>query len=445
MRFSLQDMVRRTIAEAEMREKYAQAEGEICPECKNAKSECTCPPKKDSEKLDSSGNGAPERNEESFEEKTSSAFVEKLASAVAYCNAHFIKVAVGEPEPSPIATPKTTTVGPGIGATSTPNTIDSPTTGTQSTNTGQAKNDQPPMVPGDDVNSPGQTNPDTALETDYDDVPGGDEDWSEDWPDKQASVRDKFRRAREMLSGSKVKRIKNEIALSKQTGMGVPSSVASGQQKDLSSEARKTLLSRIGVGVGAAGAGAGAGFGGKALYDRSKKKQAQVERIFSILKQAEDAIDPASIKASHNDVPPPATQAEEGVPSQPGEVSKQESMINSNDSAQNYTKQQAKAVPSAWMGEVLTEPAQKKSTDPVLHENLDAASGAGVKLSSVEKSAAARSLLRKIAEEGAKDDASPEEKDRAQKLQELLKAKQQEKDACGGIKQGSSMPFSGGY
>jgi hypothetical protein len=361
MRFSLQDMVRRTLAEAEMREKYAQVEaeaegenGSISPEEKKKKKKEEEGEKKAEE---SSGSGAPETNDESLEEKTSSVFVEKLASAVAYCNTHFIKIAVGEQEPAPVATPKTTTVGPGIGATALDNTIDSPTTGMQSTNTGQAKNNQPPLVPGSDVTSPGQVNPATALETDINSPPGGSEDWSE---------------------------------------------------------------------------------GG------DKMKQAQVARVRRILyKMAEDG-DSSSIKATHSESPSFATQAEEGVPSQPGEVSKQESMVGSNESAMNYTKQQAKAVPNARMGEVLSEPAQKKSTDPVLHENLDATSGAGVKLSSVEKVAAARSLLRKIAEEGAKEDASPEEKEKALKLQEILKAKQQEKDACG-VKQGSSMPLSGGY
>lgn len=342
MRFSLQDMVRKTLAEAEMREKYAQAEGEdgpISPEDKKKKKGEEPPVS------DSSGSTTPERNEESLEEKTSSVFVEKLASAVAYCNTHFIKIAVGEPEPAPVAKPKTTTAGPGIGATSLSNTIDSPTTGMQSTNTGQAKNKQPPLIPGSDVTSPGQVNPATALETDINSAPGGSEDWSK---------------------------------------------------------------------------------GG------DKMKQAQVARVRRIL---------AKMAA---DTPPDASESGQGVPSQPGEVSRQKAMIASNEAAQKYNKQQAKAVPTARMGEVLSEPAQKKSTDPVLHENLDAASGAGVKLSSVEKVAAARSLLQKIAEEGVKEDASPEEKEKALKLQEILKAKQQEKEACG-IKQGSSMPLSGGY
>lgn len=346
MRFSLQDMVRQTLAEADMREKTAQAEAEDLKKKK-------MPP----EEKGAESSNTPERNEESMEEKTSSAFVEKLASAVNYCNEHFLKVAVGKPEPAPVARPKTTTVGSGIGATALPNTIDTVTSGMQSENTGQAKNNQLPQVPGNDPASPGQTNPDTAMETDINSPPGGSEDWT----------------------------------------------------------------------------------------NQDKMKQAQVNRVLGIMsKMGEDAISPAKIKAKHSDVPPPATQAEEGVPSQPGETSKQESMVGSNDSAINYTKQQAKAVPKARMGEVLSEPAQKKSTDPVLHENLSAASGAGVKLSSVEKSAAARALLQKIAEEGAKPDASPEDKEKASKLEDILKAKQKEKES-GACKQGSAMPVSGGY
>jgi hypothetical protein len=397
MRFSLQDMVRKTLAEAEMREKYAQAEGEngpISPEDKKKK--------KEEEESASSESTSPDTNEESLEEKTSSVFVEKLANAVAYCNEHFIKEAVGEPEPKPVATPKTTTVGPGIGTTSVPNTIDTPTTGMQSTNTGQAAHNQPPLVPGSDVASPGQTNTETALETDINSPPGGSEDWSEgEDVMKQAAI-----------GGGLA---------------GVVGKDASKDPKGFASGGIATVYA-------------------KKLRDklRGKSKEAQVDRVKYILsKMAEDANNPASIKAG-SDVPPDATQAEEGVPRQAGEVSKQESMVGSNESATNYTKQQAKAVPKARMGEVLSEPAQKKSTDPVLHENLDAASGAGVKLSSVEKMAAARSLLQKIAEEGAKEDASPEEKEKALKLQEILKAKQQEKEACG-VKQGSSMPISGGY
>jgi hypothetical protein len=173
-----------------------------------------------------------------------------------------------------------------------------------------------------------------------------------------------------------------------------------------------------------------------AVLDGRKKTASQISRVAGIItKMAGEDVSQAHISGGHHDNPPPATKSEEGVPGLPGEASRQERFINSNEAARDYTKGQAKAVPKERMGEVIDEPAQKKSTDPVLHQNLDATSGAGVKISSAEQAVAARALLHKIAEEGAKDDASPEEKARAAKLQEVLKAKQKQ----------ASMPISGGY
>jgi hypothetical protein len=381
MRFSLQQMVQKTLAEAEEREKLAQEAEEEASEGSAAKKEekGKPPAKTPTENTATS----PERNENTMMsaegEKTSSAFVEKLASAVSFCNEHFFKGAAA-PESSPM--------GPDKGPNPMPTNAESPTPGTQSTNTGQASHDQVPMRPGSDVKSPGQTNPATAMETDMNAPPGGHEDWSKGTgPMKQAAA------VRQLWQ------------------------------------------------------------------NRTKTASPKVSRVQAIMnKMAEDATSPAQIKATHNDVPPLATQSEEGVPSLPGEASKQESMIMSADKAIDYTKQQAKAVPKARMGEVLNEPAQRKSTDPVLHENLDATSGAGVKLSSVEKVAAARALLRKIAQEGEAENASPEQKERANKLQEALKAKKEEKSETpahenaegAGHEQAegektSGLPIQGGY
>jgi hypothetical protein len=174
-----------------------------------------------------------------------------------------------------------------------------------------------------------------------------------------------------------------------------------------------------------------------------KKAEADLGRILGIMdKMAGEDVSSSHILAAHHDNPPDATKAEEGVPKLPGEASKQEALVGSNKAAINYTKQQAKAVPKARMGEVIDEPAQRKSTDPVLHENLDATSGAGVKLSSAEQVVAARALLRKIAEAGARDDASPEEQERAAQLHAAFKSKQEEKSASFGS---DTMPIQGGY
>ena len=361
MRFSLQDMVRNTLAEAEEREKIAQLqESESEKSKKQEKQEYS-----DKVSTTKETGNTPERNYDSCGEKTSSVYVEKLASAVGYLNSYFLKTAVGEPEPSPSHKNPTAVTGAGIGATALETNMNSPTTGMQSEEFGEAKTGKPPLTPGQDSKSPGQTNPATALETNLSSPPGGNEDWTHQDKLKQSSV---------------------------------------------------------------------------------QKKYAQLQRVMGIMsKMAEGAEDPSDsehVSATRKDVPPSATKSEEGVPPLPGTASKQSKMVTNSNAAINYTKQDAKAVPKAQMGEVIDEPAQKKSTDPVLQQNLDAASSAGVKISSLEKSAAARAFLRKIAEEGAKEDASPEEKERAAKLQEALKVKQEEKKEANF---GRTMPLSGGY
>lgn len=119
-------------------------------------------------------------------------------------------------------------------------------------------------------------------------------------------------------------------------------------------------------------------------------------------KLAEDANNPASI-SSGSSTPPEASASEQAVPSQPSDVSKQEKLVGSNDAAINYTKRDAKADPKSDMGDLLTEPAQSASTDKVLQKVLDHTNEAGAKISSVasdlHKTAAARILLSKLAEQ----------------------------------------------
>ena len=165
-------------------------------------------------------------------------------------------------------------------------------------------------------------------------------------------------------------------------------------------------------------------------------KTMKVARVLGILtKMAADAESPASNQASHSDVRPCASKSEEGVPSQPAKMSKGEGMVSSIERVINLTKGEAKAEPKAQMSQVLTEPAQKKATDPVLHENLDATSKAGVKI------AAARTLLEGILKRAESEDATPEEKEKAEKLKAAFKAKEQEKTSQGD----ADMPVGGGY
>jgi hypothetical protein len=353
-------MVQQTLAESDRLTKQAM-EGEV--ETDESKKKKKDGPPASPQTPAENASTAPERNEEApaEAEKTSAAFVEKLASALEYCNEHFLKEAVGKPEPPTSHTPpqasKDVGAGKGTGAYATDLDTAPGGGGMQSTETGEATSQQQaPKNPPKDVASPGQVNPDNALLTDMKDRPGGSEDWT----------------------------------------------------------------------------------------NTDKMKQAQVRRVFGIMKRAADAENPAKIKAKitnpHQSSPEGADVAEAGVPSQPGEVTKQKSMIASNMAAINYKKKKAKDVPKARMGEVLSEPAQKKSTDPVLHNNLSNTGKAGVKIASAMESAAARALLIKIAEEGAAEDAPPEKKEKAEKLKEMLLAKgAKEKTSTG------DMPVGGGY
>lgn len=450
MEFTLQKLVQQTLAEAEHRVKVAAAtESDEKQEGSPAKKAPSDNP-----------STAPERNEEGISEKTATVFVEKLAAAVQYLNENYLeKEAVGKPEPPTAHTPpqadKGLGAGKGTGAMAT--NLESPTTGMQSEETGQAQKDQIPTTTSGDVSSPGQTNPATAMETDMNDRPGGNEDWTN----------------KEMLAEKDTTGLKTAGAKDKILGLVNKARNLAGSRAGAAREAASHLKGAVGKGntmkeravqVGralraspetAAAALGTTALAGKGLHSAMKgkskgegsTKEAQVDRILGIMaKMAADAENPAKITAKqtnpHQSSPDAASKAEENVPPLPGEASKQENMVGSNESAINYTKQQAKAVPKARMREVIEEPAQKKSSDPVLHQNLDAASKAGVKIASAEAGVAARALLEKIAEEGASPEASPEQKERASKLQELLQAKQKESQM--GTSE-PSMPVGGGY
>lgn len=340
MKFSLQDMVQRTLDEAERRVKLAEADStadgedtDISHGGKGATRTAAPDP-----------NTTPDRNEQSIGEKTSSAktgsvkteYVKKLASAVKYLNSR-MKLAEE--------------VGPGKGPNALETNADSPTPGTQNYETGQATaQNQPPKNPGTATAAEtGNTAPATSLDNDYDKRPGGDESWKDE--------------------------------------------------------------------------------------DVLKQGSAKVARVLSLMKKAED-------------MSPQVSASEEAVPALPGPAASQANMVGSNQAAINYTKRQAKAEPKERMGEVLSEPAQVTSTDPVLQNNLSETAQAGTKISSassVKTAAAARALLIKVAEEGCAEGATPEQKQRAEKLKGLL-SKQESKEAQGlGMGQSAAMPIGGGF
>jgi hypothetical protein len=170
------------------------------------------------------------------------------------------------------------------------------------------------------------------------------------------------------------------------------------------------------------------GTGEQPQLKQAEAKVAAVRKLWKT-KTAADAENPAKIEGGPEPLENPnASAAEENVPKLPGPAQAQANLVQTKDPTKpaDVTKQQAKAEPKRQMGEVLDEPAQKKSTDPVLHNNLDATSQAGVKLSSAQ-AAAARAYLRKIAQAGEDPNASPEEKEKAKKLKEAVEAKKDDK------------------
>jgi hypothetical protein len=162
--------------------------------------------------------------------------------------------------------------------------------------------------------------------------------------------------------------------------------------------------------------------------EQPQLKQASIKiarRLWAMKKHAEDAINPAKIEAGSEPlVNPNASASEEGVPKLPGPAQAQANMVQTKDptAPADITKRDTKAEPKRQMGEVLDEPAQKKSTDPVLQNNLSTTEQAGVKISAV-RAAAARAYLRKIAQAGESPEATPEEKEKAQKLKEAVEEK----------------------
>jgi hypothetical protein len=185
MRLTLQEMVSGAIAEAEAREKLAQAAEESEAGDKEEKASASPFPPKKKENGDKKENGKDDEKEKESGLKCASSetpLVEKVASALDFINANmnqidWEKVAVGEGLGTQAANAPAPQVGPGTGPGSDLATnMDSPTPGLQSTETGQATGQaQPPKTPGSDTvgKKDGQTNPATALETDMADVPGG--------------------------------------------------------------------------------------------------------------------------------------------------------------------------------------------------------------------------------------------------------------------------------
>lgn len=133
-----------------------------------------------------------------------------------------------------------------------------------------------------------------------------------------------------------------------------------------------------------------------------KQASAQIspaEMMLQFVKQAEDAINPASISAGPAVPPDTSASGEAGGAPVAGMPQGPSSLIGSNEAAINYKKQTAYAPRKSELAQYFVEPALSAATDKTLHEAFAHTGEAGVKISSVQtvKSAAMRALLMKLA------------------------------------------------
>jgi hypothetical protein len=121
-------------------------------------------------------------------------------------------------------------------------------------------------------------------------------------------------------------------------------------------------------------------------------KTSQMERVYKLLKNAQETseagpgLGAGTIELNTPEAPDPPIPPEG-------------KLVQTLEGAMDYTKRDAKEKPKEDLKAYLQEPAQKKSTDPVLQQQFSRAEEAGVKTSTI-KVAAARAFLQKIAEQG---------------------------------------------
>jgi len=168
-----------------------------------------------------------------------------------------------------------------------------------------------------------------------------------------------------------------------------------------------------GLGGALAGTLGGVGYG---LYKKNKElddliaareaasKQASVRdirRIASLYKMAEDAINPARISAG------PARMPDTIEADQSGPGATYKGLVPTDPRAvANFTRREAKAPMKREMDQYLDEPMMSESTDKVLANVFGHTDEAGAKISSaqeVSKVAAARALMRQLAESAGVD------------------------------------------
>ena len=151
--------------------------------------------------------------------------------------------------------------------------------------------------------------------------------------------------------------------------------------------------------------------GSKEKIEKAKEgsvPDALVADFLAHTKQAEDAINPAQIKAGKAVPPETSASGQPGGNPVGGAPQGPTGLVGSNESAQNYTRSQAYAGRKTELKSYFKEPALTTSTDKALQVAFE--HNKGSKLGSAEgfsvKTAAARALLAKLADAASAEDTN---------------------------------------
>ena len=158
----------------------------------------------------------------------------------------------------------------------------------------------------------------------------------------------------------------------------------------------------------------GKGNGGEGKKEASAVDPRLVDLYLSMVKSAEDAINPAKISAGAAVPPDTSMSGEAGGAPVGGLPQGPTSLISSNEAAANFTKREAKAPVKAQLNRIVTEPALSAAHDHILDQAFDHTGQAGVKISSAlstpMRTASARALLEKLAADACGPDGKPKKK-----------------------------------
>lgn len=204
---------------------------------------------------------------------------------------------------------------------------------------------------------------------------------------------------------------------------GLAKDVGKGTGKALESYAESVHGNLNAHGATAAMGAAGGAVAAKAHQvgkEHRAKKEASavdprlVDLYLTVVKQAEDAINPAKISAGAAVPPETSAAGESGGAPAGGMPEGPRGLVGSNESAINYQKREAKAPVKAQLAKVLTEPALSAAHDHTLDQAFDHTGQAGVKISSAVstsiRSLAARAILEKLASEACPTSSNPKKK-----------------------------------